>query len=338
MNAIWAVRNGPPDVLTLRNEPDPTPRTGEVRVRVQAIGVNYADVMGRMGNGSRGMRAPFVPGLELSGIVDVIAPGVKGLKEGDAVFAYTRTGGYADIVCVPYTQVFTRFPWMDESDGAALPIDYLTAYLCLVVLGAIRAEDTILIHGAHNNVGVAAVHLARIIGARSVGTAPAKFHDALKEQGLEEAIDPFVSDYQVGVRELTENRGADLIINPYLDIHWRMNYHLLAPAGRLINYGGASPFEAQPAPWKQALMALMGAPAYTPARLLQDSKAVGGVSLDMLWQPGARVSSWMAQILDWYDQALFRPLVASTFKLDQAADAHRFIEAERELGKVLLRP
>lgn len=338
MNTVWAVRNGPPDVLTLRNEPDPTPRTGEVRIRTQAIGVNYIDVLGRLGNGSRDLRAPFVPGLEVSGIVDMVAPGVKGFKEGDAVLAYTRSGGYADMICVPHTQVFARFPWMDENDGAALAIDYLTAFVCLAVLGALREEDTVLIHGAHNSVGVAAIHIARIAGARAVGTAPDRFHDALREQGIAEVIDPFVSDYQVAVRDLTKGRGVALIMNPYLDIHWRMNYHLLAPAGRLVNYGGASAFGEQPAAWKQALMALFGAPAYTPARLQRDSKGVAGFNVDLLWQDGARVDVWMAQILDWYDQALFRPVVSTVFRLDQAADAHRFVEEERGLGKVLLRP
>lgn len=338
MNVIWAVRNGPPEVLTLRNEPDPTPRNGEVRIRVEAIGVNTIDVLGRMGRAAKGLRAPFVPGLEVAGVVDMVAPGVTGFKEGDNVLAYTRGGGYAAYLCVPFTQVFPRFPWMDEVDGASLAIDYLTAYVCLVVMGAMQAEDTVLIHGAHSSTGVAAVHLARIIGARSVGTAPQAHHDALQEQGLQHVIDPYVTDYQQAVRELTDGQGAALIMNPYLDIHWRMNYHLLAPAGRLVNYGGGSIFGEQPAAWKQSLMALLGAPAYTPARLQQDSKSVAGVSLELLWQPGARVAQWMHCILDWYDQALFRPLVAQLFRLDQAAEAHKALEAERSTGKLLLKP
>jgi NADPH:quinone reductase-like Zn-dependent oxidoreductase len=302
------------------------------------IGVNYLDLLGRMGKAMEGLRAPFVPGLEVSGIVDMVAPGVQGFKEGDAVLAFLRGGAYAEWVCVPHTQVFPRFPWMDEVDGAALSIDYLMAFVCLLVMGSLRAEDTVLIHGAHNSTGVAAIHLARIIGARTIGTAPAIHHEALEAQGLDHAIDPFVSDYQVEVRSLTGGKGVPLIMNPYLDIHWRMNYHLLTPAGRLVNYVGASALGEEPAAWKQSLLALFGAPAYTPVRLQRDSKAVAGVNLDLFWQPGSRVASWMDSVLDWYDQALFRPLIARVFALEQAADAHVFLEGERAVGKVLLKP
>jgi len=335
---IWALRSGLPEVLVLRDEPDPTPRTGQVRIRVQAIGVNYMDVLGRWGKVGGDLQAPFVPGLEVSGEIDTVAPGVQGFKEGDAVLAYTRGGAYADLVCVPHTHVFPRFPWMDEMDGAALAIDYLTAFVCLSVLGSLRAEDTALIHGAHNSIGVAAIHLARVIGARTVGTAPGEHHEALRAQGLDHAIDPFVSDYQEGVRDLTDGNGVALIMNPYLDIHWRMNYHLLAPAGRLVNYVGASVIGQQPAAWIQSLLALFGAPAYTPARLQRDNKAVAGMNMELFWQPGSRVHFWMERLLDWYDQALFRPLVARTFALEQAADAHAFLESEHAVGKIILKP
>lgn len=338
LKQIWAMRNGPPESLIMREEPDPTPRTGEVRIRVQAIGVNYVDVLARAGVTMANLEAPFVPGLEVAGEIDMVAPGVQGFKEGDAVLAYMRGEAYADFVSVHHTQVFPRFPWMDEADGASLAIDYLTAFVCLYVMGSLRAEDTVLIHGANNSTGVAAIHLARLAGATTIGTSETVHHDALREQGLDHTIDPFVTDYQVAVRELTDGEGVPLIINPYLDIHWRMNYHLLTPAGRLVNYVGASALAQQPPAWRQSLMALFGAPAYTPARLQRDSKGVAGVNLDLFWKKGVRVKAWMEQLLDWYDQALFRPFVSRTFALEQAADAHEHLESDRVVGKVLLRP
>lgn len=338
MKQIWAMRNGPPESLVVREEPDPTPRTGEVRIRVEAIGVNYVDVLARSGATMPHLDPPFVPGLEVAGEIDMVAPGVQGFKEGDAVLAYTRGAAYADFLCVHHTQVFPRFPWMDEVDGAALAIDYLTAFVCLYVMGSLRAEETVLIHGANNSVGVAAIHLARLTGARTIGTSEKMHHEALREQGLNYAIDPFVSDYQVEVRELTEGAGVPLIINPYLDLHWRMNYHLLTPAGRLVNYVGASALAQRPPGWMQSILALFGAPAYTPARLQRDSKGVAGVNLELFWEEGARVRDWMEQILDWYDQALFRPFVSRTFALEQAADAHAHLEGDRIVGKVILKP
>lgn len=338
MRQIWAMKATGAGSLTLREEPDPTPRAGEVRIRVQSIGVNYLDVLGRRGQSAPDLVAPFVPGLELSGAIDMVAPGVSGFREGDEVFAYVRGGAYADLVCVPHTQVFPRFPWMDAEDGAALAIDYLTAYACLVVLGALRAEDTLLIHGANHSVGIAALHLARIVGARALGTSPDIHHAFLEEHGLTHAIDPYTTDYQEQVRDLTGGVGATLIMNPYLDIHWRMNYELLSPAGRLVNYVGFSGHGQQPPSWLQRLSALFGSPAYTPVRLQQDSKGVAGMTVDLFWQPGAQVSVWMQQILDWYDQALFRPHVSNTFALEKALDAHAILEDDRALGKVLLKP
>lgn len=338
MRQIWAMKSGPPEVLIVREEPDPSPRAGEVRIRVQSIGVNFLDVLGRLGRAGPDLQPPFVPGFEVSGEVDMVAPGVSGFKEGDAVFGFLRGGGYADLVCVPHTQVFPRFPWMDATDGAALTIDYLTAFVCLVIMGALRAEDTVLIHGANHSVGLAAIHLARIVGARTVGTSPGDHHAFLQEQGLDHAIDPYVSDYREAVRQLTGGRGVALIMNPYLDIHWRMNYELLAPAGRLVNYVGFSGYGQHPPSWRQRLSALLGAPAYTPARLQQDSRAVAGMNLDLFWQPGSRVSMWMAQLLDWYDQALFRPYVAQTIALERTVEAHQFVEDDLALGKVLLVP
>lgn len=338
MRQIWALQSGPPETLSLREEADPSPRAGEVRIRVASIGVNYLDALGRMGKTASDLTPPFVPGLEVSGEVDMVAPGVSGFREGDPVFGYVRGGAYADLVCVPHTQVFPRFPWMDDGDGAALPIDYLTAFVCLMVMGALRPEDTVLIHGANHSAGLAAVHLARIVGATMVGTSPEDHHGFLREQGLDYVIDPYLSDYQEHVRDLTGGNGVSLIMNPYLDIHWRMNYRLLAPAGRLVNYVGFSGHGQRPPSWAQRLAALAGAPAYTPARLQQDSRAVAGMNPDLLWQPGAPVSSWMEQLLDWYDQALFRPYVAQTLGLEQATVAHKLVEDDRALGKVLLRP
>ncbi len=338
MKQIWATKSGPPNVLVVREEPDPTPRTAQVRIRVQAIGVNFIDVLGRRGMTAGDLQAPFVPGLEVAGEIDMVAPGVTGFKEGDAVFAFTRAGGYSDLLCVPYTQVFHRFPWMDEADGAALAIDYLTAFVCLLVMGSLRADETVLIHDANNSVGVAAIHVCKIVGAKTVGTSVGEHHGLLREQGLDHVIDPYVEDYQHVIREITGGKGVELIVNPYLDIHWQQNYHLLAPAGRLVNYVGSSALGQEPPSWMQSLMAILGSPAYTPARLQRDNKAVAGVNLELFWQPGSRVTSWMEQIIDWYDQALFRPYVARTFALEQAADAHTFIETQRVAGKVLLRP
>jgi synaptic vesicle membrane protein VAT-1 len=131
---IWITQPGGPAVLQLREALDPIPRSGEVRIRVEASGVNFADILGRMGLVRETPVTPYVPGYEVAGSIDAVGQGVADLKEGDPVFASTRFNGYSDVVCVPSKQVFKRLEWMTAEHGAALPVSYLTAYAGLVVM------------------------------------------------------------------------------------------------------------------------------------------------------------------------------------------------------------
>ncbi|RMG99837.1 MAG: alcohol dehydrogenase, partial [Chloroflexi bacterium] len=203
MRQIWITKPGEPEVLEIREAPTPIPQNGEVRIRVETIGINFADVLGRMGIYPDAPPIPYVPGYEVAGIVDAVSQGVPDLKEGDRVFALTRFGGYADTVCVPHKQVFKRLDWMSAQDAAALPVNYLTAYQMLVVMGSLRPGDKVLIHGAAGGVGLAALDICRIIGAETFGTASPEKHDFLLERGLHFPIDYRNHDFEQVVMDLT---------------------------------------------------------------------------------------------------------------------------------------
>jgi synaptic vesicle membrane protein VAT-1 len=148
MRQIWITRAGPPEVLAVKTAPDPEPKGGEVRIRVEASGVNFADIMGRMGMYPDQPPIPVVPGYEVSGRVDVAGAGVEASWVGRDVIALTRFGGYADTICVPMQQVFARPADMTALEGAAIPVNYFTAWQVIVVMGALKRGETMLVHSA----------------------------------------------------------------------------------------------------------------------------------------------------------------------------------------------
>src|SRR5271168_5301111 len=156
MRQIWITKSGPPEVLVVKEAPDPQPSASEMRIRVEASGANFADVMGRLGLYPDLPPIPVVPGYEVAGRVDLVGGGVDPGWVGRDVFALTRFGGYADVVCVPQAQVFARPPGMSAREGASIPVNYLTAWQLMVVMGGLKPNETVLIHSAGGAVGIAA--------------------------------------------------------------------------------------------------------------------------------------------------------------------------------------
>lgn len=338
MKQLLITKYGPPEVLSLREAPDPLPRNGEVRVRVEACGVNFADILGRMGLYRDAPAAPYVPGYEVAGVIDAVGQGVPDLREGDKVFAVTFFGGYSDTVCVPYKQVFSRLDWMNAQDAAALPVNFLTAYVGLVVMGSLRSGDRVLIHNAGGGVGLAALTICKIVGAETYGTASAHKHEFLRQQGLDYALDYRSQDYVHGLLELTNGAGVQIILDPLGGASWRKNYRLLAPTGRLVAYGASSVAPRKRRSWLAVLRLLANISFFSPMQLMRDNKAVMGLNLGHLWDQTALLRECMAQIVAWYDEALFRPAIDRTFPLANGPAAHHYLQERQNLGKVLLLP
>jgi NADPH:quinone reductase-like Zn-dependent oxidoreductase len=338
MQQLWISKAGPPEVLKLQQGPDPIPRSGEVRIRVQASGVTFADVFGRMGLDRNAPAIPFVPGLEVAGVVDLVAQGVPTLKEGDPVLALTQYGGYSDVVCVPYRQVHRRLDWMSAEDAAAIPVDYSLAYLMLVVMGSLRPGDRVLIHNTAGGVGLAALDICKILGAEIYGTASPEKHEFLRTRGLHHPIDYRNFDYERVVLDLTGGHGVQIVLDSLGGVHWPKNYRLLSPTGRLIHFGMASLAPGKKRAWLSYWRGLVMMPFYTPFRLMHDNKAVMGANLQQLWGYAQGQRPWLEQIIAWYDEALFRPHIDKLFPLAEAAAAHHYLQDRQNKGKVLLVP
>ena len=200
MRQVWITRKGAPNVLQVREAPDPTPGPGEVRVRAVACGVNFADVMARMGLYPDAPPVPCVVGYEVAGTVDAVGAGVKSVKAGDRVLALCRFGGYSDMVVAPEVQVIPIPAKLTFEKAAAIPVNYITAWIMLVKLGNLAKGERVLIHAAAGGVGQAALQLAKWRGAEVFGTASASKHERLKSLGVAHCIDYHSQDFEEEVR------------------------------------------------------------------------------------------------------------------------------------------
>lgn len=338
MKQVWISKAGPPEVLVLREGQEPPLHNGEVKIRVEVSGVNFADVIGRLGIYPDAPSIPYVPGYEVAGTVIGVGQGVTDLKEGDQVLSLTRFNGYSEVVCVPHKLVFKRLEWMSIEHAAALPINYLTAYQCLVVMGSVKPGEKVLIHNVSGGAGLAALDICKIIGAETYGTASPGKHDFLCQRGLHHAIDYRNEDYERVVKDLTGGKGVHLILDPLGGGHWRKNYRLLMPTGRLVQFGISAAAPGKRRSWLQLLGWLGNMAFYNPLRLMGDNKAIIGVNIARLWDHADLLRPWMRQIIDWYDEALFRPYIDKQFTFENAAAAHHYLQDRQNKGKVLLLP
>jgi NADPH:quinone reductase-like Zn-dependent oxidoreductase len=309
-------------------------------VRVEASGVNFADIMGRLGLYPDLPPLPVVVGYEVAGRVDAVGEGADAGWRGRDVLALTRFGGYSDVVCVPAAQAAERPPGMGAREGAALPVNYLTAYQLVVVMGGLRAGETALVHSAGGGVGIAATQLAKHLGARVIGTASRAKHDFLKGIGVDHCIDYRSEDFERRVAELTGGRGVELALDAVGGESFKKSYRSLAPSGRLGMFGMSAAATGKQRSFAAALAALARMPwlQFTPLALMSQNKGVFGVNLGHLWGEMARVRGWLEALLALYREGVVRPVVAQVFPFAEAARAHHYIQDRRNTGKVLLAP
>jgi synaptic vesicle membrane protein VAT-1 len=335
---IWITRAGPPEVLQVKEAPDPTPSAGEVRIRVEASGVNFADIIGRMGVYPDLPPIPVVPGYEVSGRIDAVGIGVDQSWISRDVIAMTRFGGYADIVCVPQKQIFSRPIGLSALEGAAIPVNYLTAWQLIVVMGALKGNETVLIHSAGGGVGIAATQIAKHIGARVIGTASAAKHSELQALGADRLIDYRTEDFERRTLEITGGRGVELILDAVGGESLKKGYRVLAPTGRLGMFGASSLASGKERNLLSLLSMLANTPwfQFNPLRLMNANKGAFGVNLGHMWSEIDRLREWGNALMELAAKGVVRPKVAASFKFEDAPKAHHFIQDRRNVGKVLI--
>jgi NADPH:quinone reductase-like Zn-dependent oxidoreductase len=328
-------RHGAPDVFEMRESPDPVPGDGEIRIRVRAAGINFADILARIGLYPDAPKPPVVVGYEVAGVVDAVGHGVTNPHEGDRVVAFTRFGGYADCVVVPATQAY-RFPdRLSDAEAAAVPVTYLTAAIALYKMAALTSGETVLVHNAGGGLGIAATQLARLRRTTVIGTASAGKHDALRSFGVDHAIDYRNADVEAEVKRLTKGRGVDVVLDPIGGKSFGASYRMLAPLGRLVMLGVSSMSGDTRRPWR-VLRCWWAMKSFDPLSLINRNRGVFGLNVGHLWEERRQLQTLMDLMMTELSAGRLEPVVAKTFPLERVADAHRFIQARSNIGKVVL--
>ncbi len=338
MRQIVTTANGDIDVLKVQEKPDPTPRDDEVVIRVRAAGLNFADILARQGLYPDGPPKPCVMGYEVSGVVDSVGKDVNRSFIGKSVVALTRFGGQSEMIAVKATQMFEKPEKLTFEQAAAIPVNYLTAYALIVVMGSLHEGESVLIHNAGGGVGLAALDIAKKIGAVTYGTASHGKHKFLTERGLDHPIDYRNQDWQPQLMQLTNGRGVDLIMDPIGGAHWKKSYNALRSTGRLGMFGVSTASANGISGKLKMLKAVVQMPRFHPLGLLNKNRGVFGLNLGHMWHEPEKVALWMRDLLRGVDEEWINPHVDQAFSFDDVGKAHRRLEERKNIGKVILVP
>ncbi len=337
MQQVVLTRRGGPEALVVREAPEPSPGDGEVRIRTRLAGVNFADVMVRLGLYPDAPALPCVPGYEVAGVIDAVGRGVDASRVGERVAALCRFGGYAEVVCVPATHAFGVPPGVSDESAAALPLNYVTAYVMLRVLAPVQSGDRVVVNSAAGGVGIAACQLVRLAGGILLASSSPSKHDTLRGLGAVLCLDSRAESYHAAVCEATGGRGADIVLEPRHG-RWIMEgYRALGPCGRLVLHGFASASEGRGGAWG-ALRTLARVPWFrlNPIALMNDNKSIAGVNLARMWDEGARLSAWMGHLVTWLAEGKISPVIDRIYPAAQAGVAQSRLQRRENVGKVLL--
>ncbi|HEX4837773.1 MAG TPA: zinc-binding dehydrogenase, partial [Solirubrobacteraceae bacterium] len=279
MQAVEITKHGGPDVLKVAERADPPLRPGEVRIEVAACGVNFADVMARIGVYPDAPKPPCIVGYEVAGTVLELGEEVEELTHGQRVLAGTKFRGYASQVCVPERDCVPLPEQLTFEQGAAIPVNYATAWAGLVGYGGLQPGERVLIHSVGGGVGIAATQIAKRYGAGEIyGTASPAKHERIRELGVEHVLDYGEATVKGGLPRF------DVILDPIGGRSLRTSYNLLRPGGRLVAFGASAVVSGGKRNLVSALRTLARMPRFSLVKQMSESKVVIGLNMLTLWK------------------------------------------------------
>ncbi|KAL0984396.1 hypothetical protein UPYG_G00140900 [Umbra pygmaea] len=315
----------------------PTLKSGEVLVRVKACGLNFAELLGRQGLYELLPSPPVTPGMECSGVIEALGEEVTDRNVGDRVLVLGRHSMWQEVVAVPASQTFIMPKQMSFEEAAALPINYLTAYMMLFEMANIRAGQSILVHMAAGGVGIAVTQLCQTVeGVTVFGTASASKHETISQGGVTHPIDYRTRDYAEEIRKISP-KGLDVVLDPLGGSDTHKAFSLLKPMGTLIVFGAANCVTGQ----KKNLLAMAktwyNQFTINALRLMHANKAVCGFHLGYLTDEEL-IAQTMNTLLELYIQGKIKPRIDSTYHFEQVGEAMRRMHERNNIGKVILLP
>lgn len=325
MRAVIVTAPGGPEMLQVAEVPEPHAGEGEVTVRVAAAGINRADLLQRMGHYPPPPGASDILGLEVSGVVASVGAGVADIAEGDAVMALLEGGGYAELAAVRAHQVVQVPANIDLIDAGGVPEVFITAHDALFTRGRLQPGETVLIHGGGGGVGTAAIQLGRQHGCRVLVTAGSAAKLArCAELGADAGINYALDDFVMRTRELTDGRGADVVLDIMGASYLGRNLEVVATDGRVV---------------------VIGMQGGTHADIdlgVMMRRRVSLISTALRARPAAQkaaiVGAFASEVVPRLASAALRPVIDRVLPFEAAGEAHRLMEAGEVVGKILLVP
>jgi NADPH:quinone reductase-like Zn-dependent oxidoreductase len=332
MRAVVITKHGGPGVLQVQERPDPELGAGQVRIAVAAAGINFADVMARMGLYQDAPKTPCVVGYEVAGTILELGEGVEGLSHGQRVLAGTQFGGYASQVVVPAADVVPLPDELSFEQGAAIPVNYGTAWAALIGYGSLQPGERVLVHSAGGGVGIAATQIAKRTGAEVCGTASPGKHERILECGVDRALDYTRPGWERDVGKF------DVILDAVGGKSFRTSYSLLRPGGRLVAFGASAVVSGERRNLLTALRAVARMPRFSLIKQMGESKAVIGLNMLTLWKDRGSLAPWIGPLDEMLADGTIKPVIAGDFSFEDAGAAQTMIVERRNVGKVVLVP
>lgn len=337
MKAAIVTRYGGPEVMEIKDVPVPRLTDGQILVRVHAIGLNFADVFGRLGVYPNTPPPPFIPGLEFSGDVVAVAPDVTKFKGRERVMGYSRLGSHAEYVALGVHYATPIPPAMSYEEAAAFLATGTSAFHGIVRLANLRKGEKLLVHAAAGGVGLASLQIARHIGAEIFATAGTQEKLALaKQHGADHAINYRESDFTEEINRLTGGYGVDVVMDSVGGEVFKKSWHILAQMGRYILYGVSS------VTGKGAINRLKAAAAFSlmrpifPPSLIGANKGILGFNLGTLTGKEAYFAEAAREILGYFEAGFLKPVIGRVFPFESIVEAHAFLQTRQSTGKVVV--
>ena len=337
MRAVYLRRYGPPDVLEVAEAPEPSAGPGQLLVGIEAVGVNYAEVLSRLGLYGWTPKRPYVLGMECVGRVEAVGAGVEGRAVGESVLVGTKSGAYAERIAVHHERALPAVQGFTLEENAAFGVQYMTAWVSLVEMARIRPSDRVLVSAAAGGVGTAAVQIAKAAGCEVVALAGSNEKLAVARRlGADRGVSYGAPGFADRLRAELGARGADVALETVGGDVYAAVVDALAPFGRVVvaGYAGLRYRLWNPRSWWRAWR---GKPRMSLETMYRGSKGLMSTHLGYLLADRERLRRVWDDLVGFVTAHGIRPVVGHVLGLDDVAEAHRLMESRKSVGKIVLR-
>jgi synaptic vesicle membrane protein VAT-1 len=338
VKAVVVSRFGGPEVLGVKDVPAPRPGPGQLLIEVRAAGLNFADVLARLGVYKGAPPRPFIPGIEVAGLIEAMGEGVTGFSPGDRVLGFCAFGGYAEKAVLNALTAWKMPPDMGFPEAAALPVQYLTAWHGLFNLAHIQPGESLLIHAAAGGVGIASLQLSRDLNATVFATVGSreKLATVVKERPDARVIFYREQDFRAVILRETEGKGVRVIMDSVGGRAFARSWRILSPGGRYVLFGAASAVKPGAISRVGAAIRLLPMIAVSPLGMISSNRGLFGFNLFFLQDDPALLRDSFERILALRAKGVVAPRISLSLPLEKAAEAQKRLQERSTFGKVVL--